>query len=389
MSENGLPLVYGLLVVAWLIIPIIVFEYCLLVVPRRYYEIRDYFARKPLPDNSLKDDVRSRSALWHYARLRYPDMKMVDPKTKKEREVNEEEVLDNQYRHFQGPHKYLMPLSLVMALSALMLGFIAIWTENQLNGGYLNRIDSTIVMALLGALTWSLYEILTRRKSGDLTPMELYDVALRFATAVPIGYGFSLLVFDRVSPWLAFAVSAFPLRDIRQLIRKKTLRKIGETATPVVAGNNQCLVGYLLWNIGEDTVVRLEELNICTCMDLAYTDPVKLMIKTGAPLKLVLAWIDKALVAVYAAPYINKLESLGMACALDLCYFYTQHCWDLESDKPRKDWENKQPVVTLAAKLQVPLELLVPQLLGSLFADPHTQFLIRCWYGPVSEKNKM
>src|SRR5207249_2582896 len=92
--------------------------------------------------------------------------------------------------------------------------------------GILGRIDTSITMALLGAFVWSLYEVLSRRKSGDLTPIELYDVVVRFITVVPIGYAFSLLVFDKVSPWLAFVVSAFPLRDIRQMIRKQALRKI-------------------------------------------------------------------------------------------------------------------------------------------------------------------
>src|SRR5207247_4021773 len=79
-----------------------------------------------------------------------------------------------------------------------------------------------------GAFVWSLVEILRRRASGDLTPLELYDVALRFVVAVPIGYAFSLLVMDKVTGFAAFAASVFPLRDIRQLIRTYMLRKLSE-----------------------------------------------------------------------------------------------------------------------------------------------------------------
>jgi len=73
----------------------------------------------------------------------------------------------------------------------------------------LSRIKPPFVMALWGAFVWSLYEILSRRKSGDLTPVELYEVAVRFVTAIPIGYAFSLLVFDTVPALAAFAISAF------------------------------------------------------------------------------------------------------------------------------------------------------------------------------------
>ena len=190
-----------------------------------------------------------------------------------------------------------MPSSDIMILSGLTLALVGLWVTNRLQpdadiaviikssmeAEFSAVLTCPSLWPLLVAFVWSLYEVLSRMKSGDLTPIELEDVVIRFVTAVPIGFAFSLLVFDKVSPWLAFVASAFPLRDLRQLIRKQALRKIGETPASSSSLTKQSYIGQVLSDIGKETIVRLEELNIVTCMDLAYANPVKLMIKQLQP----------------------------------------------------------------------------------------------------------
>jgi hypothetical protein len=239
-------------------------------------------------------------------------------------------------------------------------------------------------MALWGAFVWSLYEIWTRRKSGDLTPVEVVDVDLRLVVAIPIGYAFSLLAIEPVPSLAAFAASAFPLRDVRQLIRKHALQKwsVNDQVTSTRASKGY--LGEVLSGIGNDTIVRLEELNIETYCDLAYADPIRLMVKTGVPIQLVLAWIDQALLAVYAAPHKAQFELLGMPCALDVREFYLDHFGDPRMLQ-QKDWRSDKAVVDLAASLKIPLEIM-PQLLRSVTVDPHVEFLARAWYGVGTSK---
>jgi hypothetical protein len=72
-----------------------------------------------------------------------------------------------------------------------------------------------------------------------------------------------------------------------------------------------------------------------------------------------------------------------MPCALDLCEFYAQHCYDVATNK-EKDWTNDQAVKDLSAGLKLAPSLLVGQMLKSVFEDPQCQFLIRVWYGPAT-----
>ncbi len=252
------------------------------------------------------------------------------------------------------------------------------------NGTYpslFSFVKFQFILALWGAFVWSLYEILTRRMSGDLTPVELYDVVFRYLTAVPVGYAFSLLVTDSVAGFVAFTVSAFPIRDLRQLLRKQALQKLGEAPQASSAQVAKGYIGEVLSGMGNDTIARLQELNIESYLDLAYTDPVRLVIKTGVPIQLALTWIDQALLAAYFPQHKAKFELLGMPCALDLCEFYTTHCFDVEQNK-EKDWRNDQAVKDLSTILDIPIEILVSQPLKSIFKDPYTEFLVHVWYEP-------
>jgi hypothetical protein len=259
---------------------------------------------------------------------------------------------------------------------------------NKTSGSLLSGIRLPLVMALWGAFVWSLYEILSRRKSGDLTPVELYEVAFRLVSAVPLGYASALLVPESVAAFMAFAVSALPLRDIRQIVRKQSLQKLSESPTSSSSLSSKGYLGEALSGMGNDTLARLQELNIETVLDLAYADPIRLVIKTGVPIQLALSWIDQALLAVYVLELKPKFEKLGMPCALDICEFYTRNCFDIATGQD-KDWRNNQAVKDLSAKLDIPMENLVPQLLRSIFDDPHTQFLVRVWYGPATNPNEL
>lgn len=350
------------LIIAWTVIPIMIIQYRLVVVPKRFEEIRYRFLSPPSRKGRGSDKAKHSPGLL-YARLLYPEA----------REDEAKKIVTDQFWFFHSWSRYVVPLALVVVLTGVMLYGTGLWVADRLGqpsgaSAWLSKIDTPFVMALWGAFVWSLYEIWARRKSGDLTPVEVGDVALRIVVAIPVGYAFSLLVFEGVSSVAAFAASAFPLRDVRQFFRKWSLQRLGVSAEGTTAR------GYLLTALGNDTIVRLQELNVETYLDLAYADPVRLMVKTGAPIQLVLAWIDQALLAVYVSTSKPTFEALGMPCALDVRKFYEDHFI-----RGAGDWRNDAAVKALAAALSIPLEIL-PHVLHSIYDDPHVQFLAAAWY---------
>lgn len=421
MDDIILYLLAAGLFVAWLIGPILVLRYWWVVVPRRYEEIRERFTSNNPGEQLAPQDDRALSGAWHYVRLLDPDVQLKN-------EAEAEAALKRQFDYFHSWDKYAAPFYLTLVLSGIMLAFSGLWLVEKLDTpepapvaaiagppvapagaeagkpappperkaaearSMIGRIPAPFVMALWGAYVWSLYEILSRRRSGDLTPAELYDIASRYLTALPLGYAFSLMAFNTVPSLAAFAISAFPLRDIRQFFRKQALSKMDNApAAPAVSATtaNKGLIGDTLCGVGNTTIARLEELNLETYLDLAYADPIKLLVQTGVPIELVLSWIDQSLISVYAAPHKTVLAQYGLPCALDVCEFYARHCWDVAQRGPKQGWETDPAVVDLANKLGLPPVFLVQQILRSIFEDPHTQFLIRVWFGQPKRQDDL
>src|SRR5262245_50399673 len=377
------------LTLAGAFIPIVVLEYRLRTVPRRLREIESFMCRDVSEGKKPVDDDRGKRPAWHYARLFTPDLQ--SPKQKLA--TDDEWRFRNEFWRYHGASRYLIPLPLLTILSVLILVFTSVWLAEQLGLRHellvaanpapdlaaktgVAKVDLTILMALWGALVWSMYEVLSRRMSGDLTPIELYGIALRLVSAIPIGYAFSLLAGGPIPPLAAFIASAFPLRDVRQIFRKYGPGSTKPDAAAASSVSIQGKIATVISGVGDDMVIRLEELGIVTHQDLAYADPIRLMIQTGVPLRLVLAWIDMALLAVYMGSHIPKLLKVGIPCALDACAFYVSYCWDVNKKEYKEGWEENQAVKDLAAILEVSPSILVRSMLNSVFNDPHTQFLI-------------
>src|SRR5688572_3765919 len=100
------------LFVAWMLIPIIVTQYRVVIVPTRYREIKDRF----LPCGSAPGELE-KSAAWYYAQLNRPGGDQVDA----------ERAIYAQFWLFHGWQRYAGPLAIVVVLSGLMLGLSGLW----------------------------------------------------------------------------------------------------------------------------------------------------------------------------------------------------------------------------------------------------------------------
>jgi hypothetical protein len=283
--------------------------------------------------------------------------------------------------------KYAIPLVLLLIVTGASLLFTGGWIGARLTGATdgIAKVPLEIVMAVAGAYSWSIFEIHGRTRSRDLTPEDLYDVSLRFLVAVPVGYAGSLLAVDKVSAAFAFVVTALPLRDMRLFMRQTFYKKYGSVSDSRDA-ETQGHLRVSLQGMGDETIARLQELNITTYLDLAYADPVRLMAQTGFSFREILTWIDQALLRVYAGPNTTKLWRLSLPCALDAWEYYQDHFHDPKTNKERP-WQRDQAVADLAQALDLPVTSL-PELFKRIYADPHVAFLAKLWYEFRPEESK-
>ena len=131
--------------------------------------------------------------------------------------------------------------------------------------------------------------------------------------------------------------------------------------------------GYLaetLQGFSPDTVVRLEELNIATVLDMAYADPVYLMFKTGTPIRQVITWLDGSLLATYAGPRTANFAKLGLPCSIDIS--------DIWRRFKRGEPESANYLKALAESLDMKQPVL-EDLLRRVEMDPQVRFIFSVW----------
>ena len=242
------------------------------------------------------------------------------------------------FLQFQSWTRYAMSLSLLAAFSAGAFYLVWAWATKTFAGtspfGPIGPVlPKEAVFALTGAYVWSLFELADRARRRDLTPDELFDVSIRYLFALPIGYVGATLSIDSVDGAFAFAASAFPLRDIRRWIRKRALEKMKLEETAKLESTRAGYLTQVVDGLSPDTVARLEEIGIVTFTDLAYADPIRIMVKAGFSLRHIIQWMDHAMLAIYALDHKQKLAGNAICSSLDAKEFYEAHFVKVGNDE--------------------------------------------------------
>ena len=287
-----------------------------------------------------------------------------------------------------SPERYLITGLTAWIPMVVGIAVTALWIRAQATGadGGIGGLPSTYVMAFIGGYTWALYELISRARNGDLTPSVLIGVSFRMLSCVPIGYAFSILVTDEVAPFVAFAASAFPVRDVRLFIRRRLLRQIDtQAATAAAAGTREALLRATVQGVSADTLARLREINITTIVDLAYADPIRILIETGIPLRPIIDWTDQCVLALYVGSKLDALAPMGIRGALEAAQFFEGQC--LTRAEPQKVKANaaQDAKVKEIAQVLGTTPASTVRMLEQVAGDPHVIVLSLLW-GETSEE---
>lgn len=367
MSDPILVLLVITAAILWLILPVRVAVYRSHGVVHRIAAIQRSLVRTALAPEDKNALIRAKDE----ARIR--------ERTKKY--INE----------FHSWKRYWLPFGLMTASSAILLTILLLWFRAELvaNESSINGISSTVILALLGGYVWSLWEVLSRADSHDLTPHELYDVSFKMIASAPIGYAFSLLVFETVPGLAAFVAAAFPAREIRRIFQMRALHALKESPA---AASNQVMrddsIRATISGVSDEDLIRLGELRIGTYIELAYTDPLEIMVRTGFQPSPVLDWIDQALWYIYVGPKKDDLRRLGVGTAVEASNFYETHCLDnAGKQRPSGEVIKEQQVIEVAEKLELSPSSLI-RILEQVYGDPYVENIQSLWGSFGSESDE-
>lgn len=191
----------------------------------------------------------------------------------------------------------------------------------------------TFSMAFLGAYLWGIQNISRRYTMNDLIPAAYYNVGIRMIFA-----GILALVFYHLSkvtpdllgtllgnpadaeveqkvtanstsmlmPIIAFLIGLFPQRGLKWLTEKFSIFT-QENDPSVKALPLEMIEGVTMYDR-----VRLEELGIDSCYDLANTDYIPYLFKSPYTPRILINWILQAKLCVYFGEQVKDLREHGI-----------------------------------------------------------------------------
>jgi hypothetical protein len=301
------------------------------------------------------------------------------------------------FERYHSPWRYLIPL-LVLTVLTLSSGYgVYSWVNYKLLPAPVvaagqqkppepipARLPVTIIMALVGGYVWGVFQICARSRSSELSPDDLYEIDLGLIAAVPVGIAFSLLTADLggLRSFMAFAASAFPLRDVQRLFRQYATRKALESSDSGDSTSRpaELHLGTTIEGLSDQTLARLSELRISTVLDMAYCDPIKVMVQTGFALPVIIDWVDQSLWALYAGDLKNKIDKLGIRCSLDVCEFVDLHLRDDKGTKRTAVAGADKAALDALAQAMGSDAVLLQDLLFRIYCDPQVVVLRKLWY---------
>lgn len=182
-------------------------------------------------------------------------------------------------------------------------------------------------MAFLGAYIWGLQHVFRRYSLNDLTSSVYYGFSMRMILAAII----ALVIYNaytalagsgdskgeggitaNIWPAMAFLIGMFPQRGLRWLTEKFPMLS-PESDPSVREAPLEMIEGIEIHDI-----MRLEEVGIDTCYDLATADFVPLVLKTPYSARQLIDWILQAKLCAYFGEAVKDLRLHGIRTVIDL-----------------------------------------------------------------------
>ena len=217
-----------------------------------------------------------------------------------------------------------------------------------------------ILAGCAGAFVWGLYELLRRYRVGDLTPSAVYFTGIRLLVLAGVGPSLSTVLNAEFSWAIAFGLGVIPLNTIADIASEPTRRAL-KLAPGATANIDPLFLN--VQGLTAEMIDRLSEAGIQNVQQLAFTDPLRLLVRTNLDWKVILDLIDQSFLIVFVGNKVEKLRPIGIRGAVEF------------SALP----ENPHPIITAIGEILEYKPEEVELLINAFLGDPTTSFIGELW----------
>ena len=279
-----------------------------------------------------------------------------------------EQLYDKGY----GRGYYVVPFILFGATGATAV-LMTVWSGLH-HLGYLNNpifdLPKIALSAIAGAYLWVLNDHISRARRRDFSPSDVLWATLRLIVAIPMGYTVAALAGKDFGPFVAFAMGAFPLSDLLSLMRSLAEKKFDiKSDQSVDPGGTIHLQG-----VNKQIAERLDDEDLGTILQVAYCDPVQVVMRSNLPFLVVTDYISQALAWTYLEDDLAKVRKFGLRGAIEITDFL--YTYQDASAAGHADVVAALPVIAAELKQNSQVLLFVFQ---QIAGDPYAIFLCKIW----------
>ncbi len=329
----------------------------MVLVPILLYLFRPWATRR----DKLFSNLDPASLMLYYRQF-YPDTKPSLDSVKSE--------FKNYFNRHYGRRYYCLPIVLLAAITTVsVIAASRTLQVSQKVAAHQYMLPWIVTGALAGGFTWVINDLIDRLRRRDFTVSDVYNSIFRILIAAPFGWAFAQVVKTDVGVPLAFLLGAFPTGTLFTIARRLAATKLGVSEDP----DSGALELEKLQSITKTNAERFYDEGVSTIVQLAYTDPVDLTIRTNFDFNYVIDCISQALLWIYLEDKTHMLAIYSLRGAQEVAYLVRS------LNDPLKQTQAQATLNAVAGVLNLPPASVLTTL-GQVESDPYTEFICSIWH---------
>lgn len=212
-------------------------------------------------------------------------------------------------------------LILNAVVMSLIFGAVVFGTfgVSQYVDAFISHYRVAMAAAFAGSYIWVTAALVQQYSGDDLSPASLHAMWVRVLAATTVASALSpQLLKDNgaiaSTAIISFLIAVFPVDTLQNLVRNLARKYLPGL---ISEGPAQAPSLYKLQGMTERVINRLADENIESAERLAYSDPLKLMVRTNVPWVTIVDLIDAALLYGYIGDGIQKTPLMGIRGSIE------------------------------------------------------------------------
>lgn len=173
---------------------------------------------------------------------------------------------------------------------------------------------SAALWSMIGSYLWNCYDLIRKTTNFDLSPDAFTRMWLKIWIAAAVASILARGLTPALQPTVGFAIGLISIPMVFEIVSDRANKVLNVKATE---GDSSTLI-RVLQGASPSVIDALTALNIESTVQLAYCDPMNVMMSTSLPWVVIIDLIDQALLFNYIGPDIAKIRGGGYRGSIEV-----------------------------------------------------------------------